>query len=302
MGDYHVHLHPHGRPGPGDPAPGTFPLDHIERYVEQAVARGLDEVCFTEHLYRLVEAGPVLGEFWAGERSDVSAPSIAFIEEERNISLDVYVRAVCDAQDRGLPVKLGLEVDFFPETIGAVLDLLDPYPWDMLLGSVHWIGGMAVDIDEMRPEFERRGADRMFEEFFGLETALAASGAVDVLAHVDLVKFHGLRPAHDRLDLYEMVASAAAGAGTAVEISSAGLDKACAELYPSATFLDVLVQHDVDITLASDAHRPAEVGRHLDRVLRAARTAGYANHLSFDRRVATTRPLPVPPSSDGADR
>ncbi len=286
MSDYHVHLHPHGRTGPDDPAPGTFPAEHIERYVEQALDRGMTEVCFTEHLYRLIEAGPVLGEFWAAEAPDVAAPTIAFVEAERDISLDAYVDAVVAARDRGLPVKLGLEVDFFPETIGAVLDLLEPYPWDMLLGSVHWTGGMAFDVDEMRPEFERRGVDHMYEEYFSLATDLAASGAVDVMAHIDLVKFHGIRPANERSDLYEMLATAAATAGTAVEVSSAGLYKACAELYPSAGFLDVLADHGVEITLASDAHRPAEVGRDFDRIVAAVRSAGYTGYLQFDQRIA----------------
>ena len=42
MGDYHVHLHDHGEPEPGSPDPGTFPREHIERYVEAAAARGVE--------------------------------------------------------------------------------------------------------------------------------------------------------------------------------------------------------------------------------------------------------------------
>ena len=112
MGDYHVHLHPHTWRG-GDPDPHTFPQDHIDRYVEEALRRGLTEVCFTEHLYRLVESEPVLGEFWKDERPEVAAPTIRFVTAERTFRMDDYVTAVLAARDRGLPVLLGLEIDYF---------------------------------------------------------------------------------------------------------------------------------------------------------------------------------------------
>ena len=222
MGDYHVHLHPHTWRS-GDPDPHTFPQDHIERYVEQALQRGLAEVCFTEHLYRMVEAGPVLGEFWADEPADVAAPTIRFVTAERTFRLDDYVDSVLTARDRGLPVLLGMEVDYFPDTIDAVTELLAPYPWDLLVGAVHWVKGFSIDHDGLDFEFERRGVDRVWEAYFSLETELASSGSVDVLAHVDKVKRNGLRPTVSFTDWYRRVAEAAASTGTAVELSSRGV-------------------------------------------------------------------------------
>ena len=146
MGDYHNHLHPHGPWDGRGPAPGDYPLSHIEAYVEAAASRGWSEVGFTEHLFRCEESAPVLGEFWLAETGTaVAAHSAQWVPEDRVLSLDAYVTAVVDARDRGYPVLLGLEVDFFPETIGAVMELLEPYPWDMLIGSTHWLGAWSVD-------------------------------------------------------------------------------------------------------------------------------------------------------------
>ena len=72
MGDYHVHLHPHGPYDGTGPEPGTYPAAHIEAYVETALSRGVDEVGFTEHLYRCTEAEELLGTFW-GERTAVGS-------------------------------------------------------------------------------------------------------------------------------------------------------------------------------------------------------------------------------------
>lgn len=284
MGDYHVHLHPHGDPVPGTPEPGTFPREHIERYVETAAARGVEEVCFTEHLSRMKESESVLGDFWRDESDEVAAPTIRTIEVERSMVLDDYVAAVVDAKDAGLPVLLGLEVDYFPDTIDAVLELLAPYPWDLLVGAVHWIGGFAVDDEELIPEFNRRGADQVFGAYYDLEARLAASGAVDVLAHADLVKNHGHRSTLDLADAYARVANAAAESGTLVEVSSAGLLEPCKEIYPSYAFLTAFHDAGVALTMASDTHEPEGTGWGFDFVNDQARKAGYSKRAIFRKR------------------
>lgn len=291
MSDYHLHLHPHEPAPPTGPPPGQYPAGLIESYVEAATARGVGELGFTEHLYRCREAVPVLGRFWATEpRIDLADHTRRFVEADSNLSLESYVTAVEDAKDQGLPVKLGLEVDFFPETIEAVTELLTPFPWDYLIGSVHWIGGWAIDSPEVSGEFEIRGIERAWEQYFGLEIALARSGAVDVLAHVDLPKKFGFRPATEPVDLYRAVVEAAAASGTAVEVSSQGLRKLAAEVYPSAVFLRMFREAGAGITLASDGHRPELAGWGHEEVVEAARRAGYEKYLRFDRR----RPFEVP--------
>lgn len=293
MGDYHVHLHPHGPYDGRGPEPGTYPASHIDAYLDAAAGRGVDEICFTEHLYRCVESEDVLGRFWEGEpRVDLAEHTERFVRDDRVLSLDRYVDAVVAAKDRGLPVLLGLEVDFFPDTIGDVLDLLAPYPWDLLVGSVHWIGGWSYDVDDVSYEFERRGVRKAYEDYFALEVELAASGSVDVLAHVDAAKKTGYHLPEPPIDLYEPVVTAAAASGVAVEINTAGLVRGAQEIFPTATFLRMFREAGVPITLASDAHRPGEAGQFFDRAVELARSVGYTHSVSFRRRVPTEVPLP----------
>ncbi len=293
MADYHLHLHPHHPAPPGAPLPGVYPDGYIEAYVEAAAARGVTELGFTEHLYRCVEAGPVLGDFWEREPDPrLAAHAAAFVHVERTLSLDGYAAAVLGAKERELPVLLGLEVDYFPESIEAVVALLDRYPFDFLIGSIHWIGGWGVDHDEVADEFDRRGVATAYEQYFALEAQLAGSGAVDALAHADVVKKFGHRLPSPPLDLYEGVVKEAAASGTAVEVSSAGLWKPAREVYPAPEFLAAFQAAGVPITLASDGHAPAEAGRGHVEVVAAARAAGYTHRVRFDRRAATQVPLP----------
>jgi len=292
MGDYHVHLHPHGPYDGSGPEPGTFPPEHIEAYVETALASGEDEVGFTEHLYRCVESTDVLGPFWLDESNPaVERQSRDFVAEDRTMSLERYVAAVVAAKERGLPVLLGLEVDYFPDTIDAVVEFLAPFPWDFLIGSVHWIGAWSVDHDEADFEFDRRGVRTAYEQYFALEAALAASGAVDALAHSDVVKKHGRKLPEALDDLYLPVVEAAAASGTAVEVSSAGLHSAAAEPYPAPALLRMFNEAGVPITTASDAHYPDDCARDFGAIKEYAKAAGYSERVRFRRRQRETVPL-----------
>jgi histidinol-phosphatase (PHP family) len=260
--------------------------------VERAAERGVTELGFTEHLYRCVESEPVLGRFWESEPDpELAEDSRLFVEADRTLSLEGYVEAVIAARDRGLPVALGLEIDFFPETFEAVLELIGPYPWDFLIGSVHWIGGWAIDSSETLAGFERKGVAWAWERYFELEVQLAASGGVDVLAHVDLPKKYGYRLPSEPVDRYAAVISAAVQSGTAVEVSSQGLRNPAKEVYPSPVFLGMFHDAGVPITLASDAHRPDDAGWGHAEVVAAARAAGYTTRLRFERRRRFEVPL-----------
>lgn len=292
MADYHLHLHPHG-PYTGEGPPlGEYPAGHIETYVEKASDRGVEELCFTEHLYRCVESASVLGRSWADEpQQDLAEQTERFVIEDRTLSLESYVDAVVTAQDDGLPVLLGLEVDFLPDTIDAVLELIAPYPWDLLLGSVHWLGGWSLDHPEVVHEFTRRGVRQAYEDYFAAETLLAASGTVDILAHVDLIKVFGHRLETPLLDLYAPVVEAASRSGTAVEINTSGMEGLAGEAYPSPDLLEMFHDAGVPITLGSDAHRPEDVGRGFDEAVDLALEAGYDSTLEFTGRRGVVVPM-----------
>lgn len=297
MGDYHLHLHPHDA-YEGAPEPGEYPDALIEAYVETAARRGVAEIGFSEHLYRCREAVPILGRFW---EDDVTIPAAiagatgSFVPGEQNLSLDRYVDEVVAAKDRGLPVLLGLEVDFFPDKVDAIGELLAPYPWDYLIGSVHWVGGWAVDSPGTESEFERRGIEQAHADYYELVEQLAASGLVDIIGHVDVTKKYGVRLPTEPVAWYRKVAAAAQAGGTAVEVNTYGLHMPAAELYPSAAFLAELHAAGVGLTFGSDAHRPDGPGRDFDLAVAAASAAGYTTRLVFRKRHAESVPLePVP--------
>jgi histidinol-phosphatase (PHP family) len=271
--DYHMHLR---GPSEGNEGPIDHSLAAVERYVEVAVARGVDEIGFTEHIYYFREF-----------ESMVEHP---YQRSRLGHDLDTYVGAVSEAKDRGLPVKLALEVDWYRAWADELAELVAPYPWDYLLGSVHIVDGDAVDMEPGL--WGRSSVDAVWRRYFVEACALARSGLADVLAHADLAKIFGMRPEREVIDrLHTELADAVAEGGVAIEVSTAGLRKRVGELYPAPELLAASMARGTPATLASDAHVAGDVGRDFDRGVELLRGAGYETITVFEGRRSWQEPL-----------
>ena len=244
----------------------------VEPFVEAARAAGVDEIGFTEHVYYF--------------RQTRSLWTVPYQTERCVYDLEPYVDAIVQARERGLPVKLGLEVDYVRGREDETRELLAPYPWDYLLGSVHYIGELGVDAEPRLSDAV--GVEEAWVRYFDTLAAAAGSELFDSLSHPDLVKIFGERAAS--FD-YAPVAEAIAAGGVAVEVSTAGLRKPVGELYPHPEFLAACRERGVPVTLGSDAHSPDVVGRDFDRAQELMRSAGYETVTIFERREARQEPL-----------
>ena len=266
-------------------ASGAKPLSHtldtVERFVERARERGVDEIAFTEHVYYFAQTR----EVWA----------LPYQLERCTFDLDAYCDVILEAKRRGLPVKLGLELDYVGERQERLSELVGGYPWDILLGSVHWLDKRSVDAspDLGDAVWASGSTDDVWRAYFAALGELASARAIDVLAHPDLVKIFDLRPSRPLIEmLYSEVAGIIAAAGVAIEVSTAGLRKPVGELYPDPYLLEECVRLGVPVTMASDAHQPDLVGEDYDRALELMRAAGVAEVAVFEGRQRRMEPLP----------
>lgn len=256
MLDYHLHLWPHGE---RDTVPT---IDDVATYCERAQAAGVTEIALTEHLFRFVQADKVLGGFWNDEPDASLRMSMAdYWAEHARADLDKYVDCVLEAKRQGLPVVLGMEVDYYRGRMDEVSEILSGYPFDVLLGSVHWLGVWRFDDlsdDVSMREWTIRDVDQAWDQYVEAMEELAASGVCDVLAHPDLIKVAGFRTSTPK-ECFDRLAEAAKSSEMAAECSSAGLRKPVGEAYPAPPLLERFVAAGVPFTTASDAHRSIEV-------------------------------------------
>jgi histidinol-phosphatase (PHP family) len=274
--DYHTHLRPDTTEAE---ASRFFVEENLLRYLEVASERGVDELGFSEHVYRFREALNVWKHpFWQSYAVD---------------DLDSYCDFVERMKDAGHPVKLGLEVDYIAGAEDRIAALIDGRPWDYVIGSVHFVADYAVD-HEGYDAWQRADADTVWADYFRAVGAAAETGLFDILAHPDLVKVWGRGrplPAADLRSFYELAIEAIARSDVAIEVSTAGLRKPVGEIYPARELLDMCLAVGRPVALSSDAHEPEQIGYEYERALDYLSSAGVSTVSVFDQRRRREEPL-----------
>ncbi|HQU25575.1 MAG TPA: histidinol-phosphatase [Acidimicrobiales bacterium] len=281
MLDYHLHLWPH------EESSVWFRLDQIADYCERARANGVSELALTEHAHRFADVRAVVGDFWERQGHEpTSATMAAYWEFHARNSLEEYVTLAQRAKDEGLPVKIGLEVDYYRGQMAEVAELFAQYPFDVLIGSVHWLGTWQfddIDNEVNMHEWTVRDVDESWRRYAEALDELCATRSVDVLAHPDLIKVAGYRVATPE-PLWDAMAESAARVDVSLECSSAGWKKPVAEQYPAEGFLDRLVAKGLTFTTASDAHGLERVGERAGDLAAMLEARGVTRLASYRAR------------------
>jgi histidinol-phosphatase (PHP family) len=216
----------------------------MEAYVERAIELGLSAVGFSDH-------NPLPRGLGANVRMDEA-------------ELDYYVNRVQDLRFAYLgkiEVLLGLEMDYLDGLEDYLAKQIAQYPWDYVIGSVHYL-----DADCRVGSWTRSYAgdtDAQYALYYDAVRKMVRSGLYDIVAHLDVVKRSG-RALTDR--------GAEETTRTLVEIAKAGL---CLEIntsgyrhpelpqpqpYPSLPFIVDAIKLGIPLMVNSDAHAPEQVG------------------------------------------
>lgn len=271
--DYHLHLRPDEQQG--DPFETHFTEANVDRYLAAAAAAGVGDLGVSEHIYRFRQALELWDHpFWRDYADD---------------DLDAYCEFVAAS-----PLKLGIECDFVPGAEDRTANLLERHPFDYVVGSVHFVGDRAVDMEPFSVWDGERDADEIWQRYFEMLAEAARSGLFDILAHPDLVKVWGRArpgPMRDPRFYYEPAIEAILENDIAVEISTAGLRKPVEEIYPAPGFAAELAEAGAVFALSSDAHIPEHIGFAYDQAIDLMDAIGVTRIATFDRRRRDLTPI-----------
>ncbi|MGH2833565.1 MAG: histidinol-phosphatase [Solirubrobacteraceae bacterium] len=276
LSDYHTHLRPDELQASPD---AYFTVANAQRYRAVAEERGISELGVSEHIYRFHQALDIWRHpLWLSFAHDDLDQYCAFVREETDL-------------------RLGIEADFIPGSEDRIANLLDARDFDYVVGSVHFIGERAVDIDDFSVWTGDQSPEQIWRRYFQTLGEAARSGLFDILAHPDLVKVWGRQrplPEGDLRRYYELAIDGIAESGVAVEISTAGLRKHAQEIYPAPAFLEMCLEAGAPIALSSDAHRPEDLGADYERALGLLNQLGVDELCMFERRTRRLEPIGAP--------
>jgi histidinol-phosphatase (PHP family) len=245
----------------------------LDEVVAAAAERGFSTYGLSEHCPRWHEAHLYREELGLGV-------------DELTRSFAGYVRAALELRDRYAPrleLLVGFEtealpVDTWPERMQQIRA---DGPFDYIVGSVHSVGEIWVDLD---PETTARarescGGDLALHlAYFQRLTELVLTLRPEIVGHVDLVRRfegHSFEFSPRALSGAERVLEAALSVGAALEVNAAPARRGFGPVYPGPQILRRACELGVPVTLGDDSHGPDAVGVGLDESLRAIERAGY---------------------------
>lgn len=242
---------------------------------KSAIIQGISEIGFTEH-FDLHPQEPCRDWF---------RPDPWWDELER-----------CRAEFAGqLVIRAGVELGE-PHLYRAEAEaLLAHLPFDYALGSLHWVGRHNIfDINYFKTHTEEVAYSTFFVEL----EKMTRLGGFDVLSHFDVLTrtahaVYGLYEPSDYEDLIRPILRNCIEQGIALDLNTSALRKRANVLTPNLTILRWYVDLGGErVTLGSDAHKPHDIGSHLDVAVAIAKEAGLRYLTYFSARQAELRPLP----------
>jgi histidinol-phosphatase (PHP family) len=247
--DYH--MHPQGH------RVQRYTQELLQPWVDSARRLGLEDIAFTDH-----------DRYHAGIDFDE-------IDRLRERNPDLQIRA-------------GIELDNDPVHSSAGREWIEKN-WDKLdfvLGSVHFLeraDQMFDSVPDGAAQFEGKNIDEMYADYFRRLRELVATGLVDSLAHLDLIKIHGHRPTTNIGTLVNETLEFIRARNLAIELSTAGWRKPVNELYPSDSIITLAMENGIPFTTASDAHSHVQLGENFANLAHKMAALGIRQVCVFEK-------------------
>jgi len=239
--------------------------------------------------HRVQPYTPALLQPWVDSASKFGLTDIAFTDHDRyhaGVDFDEIDRL--RERNSHLRIRAGIELDNDPVHSEAGRKWIEKH-WDKLdfvLGSVHFLGRadqMFDSVPDGAEQFEGHDVDAIYADYFRRVREMAATGLVDCLAHLDLVKIHGHRPGSEIGAIVNETLDFIRARNLAIELSTAGWRKPVNELYPGDRIIELAIEKGIPFTIASDAHSNAQLGDSYPRLAQKMAGFGIRRVCIFDK-------------------
>lgn len=272
---------------------GCFSSFWLDMYLEKAKQLGLKEVGIVDHLYRFVESRSYFEKNMILDQKDaIGRIQLDWLDTVMTEKMDDFVEAIIREKEKwklqGVELKLGIEADYFRGCEMELTELLEGYPWDFVIGSVHFVNGWGFDNPKTAYVFQEADLNDLYNRFYQTVESAIRSELFDFVAHLDNLKVFNYQVEDTAFNQrwHEAIADALVETGTATEVN-AGLyyRYPVKEMCPGPSFLKTLVERGAEFTLSSDSHYPDDLGKFTVENKELLKRLGAKSLVSFNRRM-----------------
>ncbi len=266
--DYHVHT--------------DFSNDStylMERVVQDAILKGMSELCFTDH----VDYG--VKHDWDSETQLVDRPK----KSRMNVAYPAYVQEFRRCQQlygNQICLKLGMEFGIQTHTCAQFEKLAAAYPFDFILLSIHQVENKEFwSQDFQRGRTQQEYNERYYQELLAV---VKQYKEYSVLGHMDLIVRYdkaGIYPFEKVKPLIEGILKIVIADGKGIEVNTSSHRYGLHDLTPSKEILKLYRELGGTIlTIGSDSHKPEHLGTYIQETKLLLKALGFETYCPLDQR------------------
>ncbi|AEI38843.1 histidinol-phosphatase HisJ [Paenibacillus mucilaginosus] len=265
--DYHTH---HVRCGhaSGD----------LEEYVVKGIEIGLTQLGLSDHM-PLLHVDP-----------ETYLPGMAMPMDELPRYVEEAFRLQQKYKDQ-IDIRVGLEGDYIEGWEKQIEEIIRAYPWDYVIGSVHFLGEWDITDYRQTDGWKERDAYAVYEQYYDAVVKACRTGFYDYIGHIDVIKRFGFKPDRNVEHLENMALEAVKAANMAIELNASGLRMPVQEMFPSRRMLEYALKLGIPVTLGSDAHQPERLAQYLDEASALLQDVGFTDLATFKVRNRQNVPI-----------
>lgn len=250
----------------------------MEQVVKDAIAMGLYEICFTDH----VDYG--IKDDW-----DCGHP-IKYRGKEplANVDYPLYDAKIKELQylyDEEITIKMGMEFGMQTHTIEQYKALFRKYPFDFIILSVHQVEDQEFwtqDFQQDRSQKEYN--ERYYEEMLDL---VRTYEDYSVLGHMDLITRYdkkGIYPFGKLKPLIEEILKTVIEHGKGIEFNTSYHRYGLKDTTPSMDILKLYRRLGGEIiTMGSDSHKPEHLGAYIEEGKQLLKSLGFRFFCTYEK-------------------
>ncbi|MGN0976320.1 MAG: histidinol-phosphatase HisJ family protein [Gemmiger sp.] len=278
-GDYHLHTEY-----------SADSMYDMEQEVQDAIAAGLEEICFTDHVDY-------------GVKQDWTEPSVRYDPSQksgqllRNVQYPAYFARIAQLQQEyagQIVIRAGLEFGMQVETVEQYESLFSSWPLDFVILSCHQVENKTF----WNQQFQQgKSQDEYQQRYYGeLLSLVRRYKKYSVLGHLDMIARYdpaGPYPFEKIRDIVTEILREVIRDGKGIEINTSCYRYGLQDLTPSRQILRLYRQLGGTIlTIGSDTHkREQHIAAHVDEAMRELRSMGFESVCTFSRMEPQFHPL-----------
>lgn len=235
----------------------------MEDMVIKAIAIGLDEIAFTDHVDY-------------GVKTDLNCSYEAYFEE---------IKSMRKKYGKQITIRAGIEFGVQMHTISEFRSDAQNYDFDFIILSNHQVDNKefwnnAFQQGKTQQEFQKAYYDAILNVVMNYKD-------YSVLGHLDMIKRYdtfGDYPDEKIIDTVEKILRRVIADGKGIELNTSCYKYGLKDLTPSRRILQLY--HDLGgkiLTLGSDTHETVHLGDHIDEAKQILKNMGFREFCTFSK-------------------